>query len=374
MSAFAAGLGIGFFGCAPVLHRYGGRGALAYVLVCAGVFTLAYRVLARRAPWAKAAALGLLLASTVAFAILYPIANDGSFGGGSDRDEALTLATQRLLTGHFPYAEPTYLGNPITPLPGALIIASPLVAALGDSAPLSLLALVASVLFAARAVNFRAAALVAFANGALSLEAVRDLVTGGDLLANTLCVCVASLYALQAQGHRKTIAFALLGLTLAWRVNFLLGLPLLAMHTWRSEGAKRAIGLAATALATAGLPTVLIYAWDPAHFSPFHTFGELGLIDAAWPRSSVVLGLASAGAALLLAARGSVSTAARDLGLVQAIWLLGAVAFAKLSGQHTASLLSFGVVCAPWFAFHQALKMRTPLDDADCPEGQPSSH
>jgi hypothetical protein len=60
---------------------------------------------------------------------IYPKANIHTPMRGSDRDDALLDATSALLRGEFPYSRPTYLGNPITPLPGALLLAVPFVLA-----------------------------------------------------------------------------------------------------------------------------------------------------------------------------------------------------------------------------------------------------
>lgn len=63
-----------------------------------------------------------LLASVVtAFAVLFPHFNSQLPGHGSDRDDALNTAIAAVLHGEYPYARTTYLGNPITPLPGALL-------------------------------------------------------------------------------------------------------------------------------------------------------------------------------------------------------------------------------------------------------------
>src|SRR5689334_12248535 len=67
----------------------------------------------------------LLLLAVVLF--IYPIANVHASMRGSDRDDALLDATAALLRGEYPYSRPTYLGNPITPLPGALLLAIPFV-------------------------------------------------------------------------------------------------------------------------------------------------------------------------------------------------------------------------------------------------------
>ena len=54
------------------------------------------------------------------FVVVYPRVNTTTPGRGSDRDEALNLAATELLDGRYAYYPATYLGNPISPLPGAI--------------------------------------------------------------------------------------------------------------------------------------------------------------------------------------------------------------------------------------------------------------
>src|SRR5690348_5285103 len=74
---------------------------------------------ARRVAWLAGAT---FLALVVIFAIVYPIANSGVVGGGTDRDEALNIAVQELLSGRYPYYPKTYLQAPISPLPGSILL------------------------------------------------------------------------------------------------------------------------------------------------------------------------------------------------------------------------------------------------------------
>jgi hypothetical protein len=76
----------------------------------------------RRELWLYLAWLGLM---TAALAILYPVAQSGVLGRGSDRDEALALGIQAILDGRYPYYERTRFGGRPTPMPGALLLGAP---------------------------------------------------------------------------------------------------------------------------------------------------------------------------------------------------------------------------------------------------------
>ena len=71
-----------------------------------------------------AAAILILLAITCL--VVYPYADAGRLGvGGSDADDALIIGAQALLRRSYPFYPTTYLGNPIVPMPGAIILAIP---------------------------------------------------------------------------------------------------------------------------------------------------------------------------------------------------------------------------------------------------------
>ena len=65
------------------------------------------------------------VALCVLFAVAYPVATSGLFGGGTDRADALDVTDAALLAGRPVYDTLTYLGNPPTPLPGAVLLAAP---------------------------------------------------------------------------------------------------------------------------------------------------------------------------------------------------------------------------------------------------------
>ena len=119
----------------PIFYRYfGTAGVVAYLVaaLCA-LWLLVNRVrdvlpglsakLDDRRFWFLTVATLLVLLAL--FLVVYPIANSGTLGEGSDSDEALDMATRGLLRGEYPYHQQTYLDNPISQMPGSLFLAAP---------------------------------------------------------------------------------------------------------------------------------------------------------------------------------------------------------------------------------------------------------
>ena len=73
-----------------------------------------------------------LVALGLVFAIGYPLANSGRSARAAIAMRRLNRDL-RLLSGQYPYHARTYLDNPISPMPGSLLLAAPFVA-LGRSA------------------------------------------------------------------------------------------------------------------------------------------------------------------------------------------------------------------------------------------------
>ena len=64
------------------------------------------------------------LALTAAFAVLYPISLKHTLNVGSDREDALRIELNAVRHHQYPYGTHTFLGNPPTPLPGAMLLAA----------------------------------------------------------------------------------------------------------------------------------------------------------------------------------------------------------------------------------------------------------
>lgn len=258
----------------------------------------------RQLGWAVALT---VVALGVVFAIGYPIADGLRPTGGSDSDDAMDLAVRELLRGRYPYSPTTYLGNPISPLPGALLLAVPFVL-IGGAALQNLAWLGALFAAASRELrSARSALLLLWALLFLSPSVLHGVVTGVDYVANSIYVLLAMGWLIRTReidagsSGRVALAAAVLGVTLASRANFALILPVVAVAlavrgSWRS-----AFGLVVIAVGVATLITLPFYWIDPAGFSPLHTSNKLGRYAGILPWAGVVVPLANLLLACVLA-------------------------------------------------------------------------
>lgn len=311
-AAFALALALASLG---TVEKYAGTPvAVAYLVAMFILVPLARRfaqpafvrlVGERAAAWLALATLAALVA---AFVVVYPIADDDRPGAGSDRDDALNLATSRLLDGEDPYDELTYLGNPVSQLPGALLFAAPFVA-LGNGAYQNFLWLpIFFVTLGRRMASWSLALFAVWLLFALSPELLRELLTGGDLIANGLYVSLLLLAVtgIRAEGRGVWLGVAAalaLGVAYSSRANFLFAVPLLAGALVQLHGLRVALvrlGAAAIAFAAVTLP---FYAHDPEGFTPAKTSGKLTEFNELVPHLHLVVVAVAAVAALALAAR-----------------------------------------------------------------------
>ncbi|MGE0706026.1 MAG: hypothetical protein AB7P22_19055, partial [Vicinamibacterales bacterium] len=273
-----------------VVYKYlGGAGALSYLAATLALFVWLQRDGSR---WARQSldrvppiTSGLAAAAVIAlFVAVHPYA-DETERGGSDRNEALNVAANSLLDGEFPYNSRTYLGNPISPMPGAVLLATPFVL-LGDSAFQNVfwLAVAAAFLYVHAS---RAGRMVVPAVLGLSPLVVHEYVTGGDLLANSLYILcfvlgllgASTLTAGQARG-RMVLCSVLLGIGLSSRANFALLLPLIGASMVNRAGWRQGLLSMGIVLATAGAVTIPFFLHDPAAVTPLQTWRGLDLSGA----------------------------------------------------------------------------------------------
>jgi hypothetical protein len=287
-----------------VVQKYfGNAGLVIYLLVASlGVWVGYKTILARLAPritdrqvfWMTVITFLILLAALL---VLYPIANSGSWGGGSDNDEAVNLATTELLKGHYPYHVKTYLGQVPSIMPGALVLAVPFVL-LGNGTYQSFFWLFAFLLGMSSYLKDRRQALwLLWVMLVLSPIVLQQYVTGSDLLANSIYVLLFIIWMVEAVAReglsawKKTLLAVLLGVGLASRSNFLLLVPLVFSALVRRAGWKSAIRYSAITCLTLGLLIIPFYMYDPQGFYPLQTNDRLRELGIILPVATAIISL-----------------------------------------------------------------------------------
>ena len=336
------------------------------------------RIGERRAFWLATLTILLLVA---AFVAVYPLANSGVVGGGSDRDEALNIATTELLHGRYPYYRRTVVaglphelgldGNPISPLPGSLLLAVPFVL-LGNGAYQSFFWVFAFFLTARWYLkDGRSALLLLWTTLVLSPIVLHEVVTGGDLLANSLWVLISVLLVVKCVPHPrspvgvKVVTAILLGVGLSSRANFGLLLPLIFSTLVQNAGWRQAATYIALTCLAFAVVTVQFYMYDPQGFSPLHAYNKLSQFEIILPRAGLLIPLLSGAIALVLACQRLDSDALvllRNSAIVQAFPVVCTVVLSSLgSGQpnfddfawYGVSFMFLGALAA-WASSHRS--------------------
>lgn len=133
----------------------------------------------------------LYLVFASAFVTLYPYLQRHTLNHGSDREDAIRVELVAIKHHQYPYDARTFLGNPPTPLPGAILLAAPFFA-IGHIAWQNLLWLALFFWFTIRFFRYRATALVFLVIFLLVTPSnLNDFVTGGDYLTNFFYMAIA---------------------------------------------------------------------------------------------------------------------------------------------------------------------------------------
>ena len=342
-----------------LLQKYFGLvGALVYTIVSlfalAWAAVLVYRRIWRAIPdaWLTWLA-GLTIMLLLLFVILsYPLANSGRFGGGSDNDEALIIAATELADGSYPYSQYTYLGNRISPMPGAVILALPFVF-LGHVGLQNVFWVAIFLWLSGRLYHDRRQALLLLGTILLLSPVIaRNLATGADYVANTLYVLAASVWAIEAASYRRDggwlpfLTAIFLGVTLSSRANFLLLLPLVFAAIYQRSDLATAIRSSTLTLISFLAITLPFYLWNPAEFSPLITYSELAQFDSVLPAAGLFIPALAAASALGLSLRENRTTTSYlgHAAIVLAIPVLAGTLLASVrQGTINLSFLNFGV-------------------------------
>jgi hypothetical protein len=221
------------------------------------------------------------------FAVLFPISQRHILGVGSDRADALRVADSALMHSRYPYDAKTYLGNSVTPLPGAVLLSIPFYL-MGNVSLQNLLWLAIFIGFSCRFFRDRSTALIyVLLLLGTSVGNLDDFVVGGDFLVNTIYVCVAVALVLATHEEKAPLwsqiaSEVFLGLAVDSRPIYVVVFPLLLAYLWQRRGRNVAIRALLISGCTAALLSIPFYLYDPAHFAPLHVRHKLDFIPAKY--------------------------------------------------------------------------------------------
>lgn len=233
-------------------------------------------------PALVAACLGTL---TAVFVVGVPAADDAILGVGSDRANALDVALTQLAAGHYPYTATTYLGNPITPLPGALLLAAPFRFLLGTAAWQNVVwtALLLPVLNGGRRLQ-PGPTLVWLLTVAGGLEVWREVLIGDDLVGGAVPALAAVACTLRAARPRPgpagsvgvlTAAAVALGVTTCTRPHLALVVVIVAVAVGLRAGRRRGLLVGGVAGLVWVMLVVPFLLGGLARFSPLHVAAKV---------------------------------------------------------------------------------------------------
>lgn len=204
----------------------------------------------------------------------YSLATSGLYGGGSDADDALIIAANEFIAGRYPYQLRTYLGNGISPMPGAVFLSMPFT--LTGLITLQNIFWIGVIYFLLRRIRdgeYTATSYILLLL-IVSPTVLQNVVSGADYVSNSSYIAAAIwLMALSIRdaflpAWRWIAAAVLFGFALSSRSNFLVLLPLIFSLLWQTGGFRPAFKIYVVAgLVCLGV-TLPFYLYDPANFSP----------------------------------------------------------------------------------------------------------
>lgn len=222
----------------------------------------------------------------IAYWLIHPIIDIdgltlGNFTfGASDSDNAIDLFIEEFSSGRYPYSAKTFLNNPITPMPGTIILSLPFYI-LGHSGLQNIFWLCVLLFFMSKKMKNQAGASIAsLAFLLMSPVILYQVVQATDYLANSIYVLIAlvsvyeSLTAPHVSYSRMLFACVFLGVALTSRLNFLLILPLLTLQLFFQTNILRVCGGLFITLLTS-LSLVYPFLGKDSLFSPLHTHSKI---------------------------------------------------------------------------------------------------
>jgi hypothetical protein len=200
----------------------------------------------------------------------------------NDSYSALLTGCTQITHLHFPYYAHSSLGNPISPMPGALLLALPFQVA-GRVSLQNIFWVAIFMWFATRFFRLRSTALAFLLIILANAHTLVNILAGADYPINWIYVCVAAVLFVRATKQGGFWIFAacsvLLGLALSSRPTYLLVFPpLLLAHLWQRMGGIAAVLRLALPLSVTAAATLPFYLYDPAHFTPLHVTDRLAFL------------------------------------------------------------------------------------------------
>ncbi|MDA1043949.1 MAG: hypothetical protein O3C57_01870 [Verrucomicrobia bacterium] len=309
-------------------------------------------------PWRSRLVMGLMGASVlIAFLAIHPRIDTQGFHlagrsfGASDGDDAIDLVITELCQGHYPYYAKTFLGNPITPMPGSILLALPFYV-LGQSALQNIFWLGLFLVLITRYYHHQVAVVLAFLILCLSPNVLYHVFQGGDYIANGIYLLVFTALLCESARQRRpfwiSVLWAmLLGIGLSSRPNFVLIVPLVYMALMSVTSAKAAAMLLVTSLASFSVITLPFLIYDPCGFSPLHTAAKLN-VGGMFPWAPVVVPAIGGALALFLALRRktyALPALMQDIFVVQTFVILaGAILASVRAGRLDLESPHFGIL------------------------------
>lgn len=209
----------------------------------------------------------LFLVFVAAFAVLYPASLRQPFDRRSDREDAIRIELLAIQHHQYPYDARTFRRNPPTPLPGALLLATPFFA-LKHIAWQNLFWLAPFFCFSIYFFRYRATALFLLALFLLCAPTnLMDITSGGDYLTNFfyLSIAIALFHrSLHHSLYTAMIAALFLGITLSSRSLYLVVLIPLGTLTLQQTTKRRTAILFGVIVATFAAVTLPIFTPHPA--------------------------------------------------------------------------------------------------------------
>ncbi|MDL5158132.1 hypothetical protein [Actinomycetospora termitidis] len=177
-------------------------------------------------------------------------------GVGSDRADALDVALSRLAGGLYPWTGVTYLGNPITPLPGSLVLAAPFWAVTGHAAGQNVAWTLALLPVLNGGWRLRRVPTLLWVLVVITPEVLREYLVGDDLVTSVVPAVAAAAWVLRARSIPFLTAGAVaLGVATCTRPHLALVVVIVAVGVaLRAGDGSKASLLAPSASNDASLP------------------------------------------------------------------------------------------------------------------------